>query len=234
MKRKWILWMMALALAAAPALVSAQNGPGPDDEDEAGMDMPQQPGGPGMGPGQGMGMGPGQGMGPGGMDRQMMKGRMMRGGMGGPGFISEEEVLKTINKHDPAFGKKMEQLREAAPGKYKMVIQMSGKLFAAARMEKDESLEKDAVRALSLEFESKELSMSYGKASDSEKKEIKAKLSKALSELFDLKSKGQELRVKRMEEDLGNLKKRLEKRKANKDKIVQQRLDQLTGEGYGW
>ena len=230
MKRKWMLWTLVLTLAAAPALINAQEGPGPDDEEDIEMDMPQKPGGPGMG------MGPGQGMGPGGgMDRQMIiKKRMMRGGMGGPGFMSEDEVMKVINKHDPAFGKKLGQLSEAAPGKYKMVMQMSGKLFAAARMEKDEGIEKDAVRALSLEFESKELSMSYGKASDSEKKEIRGKLGKVLSELFDLKSRGQEIRVKRMEEDLGNLKKKLEKRKANKDKIVQQRLDQLTGEGYGW
>ena len=101
-------------------------------------------------------------------------------------------------------------------------------------MEGDESLEKDAVRGLALEFESKELSMKFNKASDADKKAIKDKLKTVLSELFDLKSKGQELRVKRMEGEIGSLKKKLESRKANKGKIVDQRLEQLTGEGYGW
>lgn len=115
-----------------------------------------------------------------------------------------------------------------------MVIQMSGKLFAVGKMEKDESIEKDAVRALALEFETKELSVKYGNASDSEKKAIKESLRTKLGELFDLKTRGQELRVKHMEREIGKLKKNLENRKANKGKIVDQRLEQLTGEGYGW
>jgi hypothetical protein len=40
--------------------------------------------------------------------------------------------------------------------------------------------------------------------------------------------------VKRTEDEIGRLKKKLEKRKADKSKIVDQRLDQMTGEGYGW
>lgn len=183
-------------------------------------------------------MGPGmqQGRG-GGMDEERMivrKRKMIKQGMGGPGFMDQDEVLAVIKKHDPAFAKKVSELGENAPAKYRMLMQMSGKLFNAARMEKDGSLEKDAVRALALEFESKELSVKYNGASDSDKKVIKDNLKGVLSELFDLKSKGQELRVKHMEREISKLKKNLENRKANKAKIVEQRLEQLTGEGYGW
>ena len=154
--------------------------------------------------------------------------------MGGPGFVSEEEALAIIGKYDPAFAKKAEGLKTSAPAKSHMLMEMAGRLLAAAKAGEGAGTEKDAVRMLSLEFESKELSVKFDKASDSDKKSVKEALRAVLSELFDLKSKNQELRVKRMEADLGRLKKKLEERKANKSKIVEQRLDQLTGEGYGW
>jgi hypothetical protein len=242
MKKDLIFWLMALALGVVPALqVSAQEGPGPDDEPGFSDEGPEGPGEPGMGP-RGP-MGPGGKMGPGmrqgGMeDEQIMikkrKMMMKKQGFGGPVFLDEDEVLAVIKKHDPEFAKKVTELREAAPAKYKMLVQMSGKLFGAARMENDEALEKDAVRALSLEFDSKELSLKYDKASDADKKAIKEKLRGVLSELFDLKTKAQELRVKRMEKEIAKLKKNLDSRKANKAKIVEQRLEQMTGEGYGW
>ena len=238
MKNRAIFWITVLALTLAPAVsVTAQEGPeddGPGAEMMDDGDRPGMPGGFGQG-GPGMRGGRGENMGGPGMKQMMIKKRMMKGqGMGGPGFLSEEETLAVIKKHDPAFAKKVEGLREMAPAKYKMVIQMSGKLFAVGRMEKDESMEKDAVRALALEFETKELSAKYGNASDSEKKAIKESLRVKLGELFELKTRGQELRVKHMEREIGKLKKNLESRKANKTKIVEQRLEQLTGEGYGW
>ena len=251
MNKKITFWLMTLALAAVPAFNAAaqeEPGPGPEDEIEMSEDGPDRPDfEPGMGQGMGQGMGPrGQMGGPGmkqggkqrgGMDEERMivkKKKMMKQGMGGPGFVSEEDTLGIIKKHDAAFAKKVGELREIAPAKYKMILQMSGKLFAMAKMQQDESIEKDAVRTLALEFESKELSLKYNKASDADKKSIKDKLKGVLSELFDLKSKGQELRARHMEKEIGRLKKNLEARKANKAKIVEQRLEQLTGEGYGW
>jgi len=239
MNKKLTLWTMALALLCAPAFAAAQEGPGPEDEEEVEM-MEDGPGESGMRPGMG---GRGQ-MGPGmqqrgqgqDMDQERMlvkKRMMMRQGKEG-GSFPEEKVLGVIKKHDPAFAKKVEDLKETAPAKYKMVLQMSGKLFAMARMQQDETIEKDAVRALALEFESKELSLRYNKASDSDKKSIRERLKVVLGELFDLKSKGQEMRARHMEEEIGRLKKNLEKRKASKAKIVEQRLEQLTGEGLGW
>jgi len=185
-----------------------------------------EPGGPGMGQGMRPGMQQ-RGMG----QRQMMNKKAMRGGMG---FISGEKALEIIKKNDPDFARKLEGMRETAPAKYKMVIQMSGKLLGMARMARDESVEKDAVKGLALEFESRELSLKYNKASDPEKKEIKSRLKVVLSDLFDVKTRGQELRAKHMAQEIERLNKKLEKRKANKSKIVDQRLDQLTGEGYGW
>ncbi len=239
MNKKIILWAAVMALVSGPALkVLAQEGPG--DEDEIEMNEGGPGGGPGMQPGMGQGrgqMGPGM-KGEGGMSQEKMmirKKMMMREGKGGgPGFMQEDEILAMITKYDPAFAKKIGDLKEIAPGKYKMIMQMSGKLFGMARMQQDESIEKDAVRALSLEYDTKELGLKYEKSSDADKKTIKETLRGKLSELFDLKTKAQELRVKRMDAEIASLKKNLESRKVNKTKIVEQRLEQLTGEGYGW
>jgi uncharacterized protein (DUF2164 family) len=234
---------MALALVCAPAFAAAQPGPGAEEEDEIEMMEGEGPEGmhPGMGGGRGPMGGPGMGQergpmmqerGQKGQQRMVIKKRMQQ--RGGEGFFPEEKVLAVIKKHDPAFAKKVAEMREATPAKYKVIMQLSGKVLGAVKQQQDENLEKDAVRTLALEFESKELSLKYNKASEADRKGIKAKLKDMLSELFDLKSKAQELRVKRTEDEIGRLKKKLEKRKADKSKIVDQRLDQMTGEGYGW
>ena len=168
--------------------------------------------------------------GPGGQGE--MKGMKER--EGGPGFMSEDETLTVIKKHDPAFAEKLAVFRNEAKAKYKMLIMMGGKMFSGARLEANKDMEKDAVRGLSLEFDTKELGLKYDKASDSDKPAVKADLKVKVAELFDLRLKGQEMRVTRMEKDLARLKKNLENRKTNKAKIVEERLGQLTGEGFGW
>ncbi len=245
MNRKFVLWLGVLALTAVPALTAAaQEGPD-EDSPEAAMsdDGGLPPGGPGMGMGQGMGPGMGQGMGHGmmggrakmgGRGQGMGPGMGMRMGQGGPGFLSDDETLALIKKYDADFARKVSDLRAAAPAKYRMVLQMSRRLFGMAKMEQDPALEKDAVRGLSLEYDSRELAGKYDRASDAEKKAIKTALRGKLAELFDLRLKGQELRVKRMEGEIARLRKNLETRRANKAKIVDLRVDQMTGEGFGW
>jgi hypothetical protein len=55
-----------------------------------------------------------------------------------------------------------------------------------------------------------------------------------VAELFDLRLKSQERRVARVEKDLAKLRKNLETRKANKAKIVDERVGQMLGDGIGW
>lgn len=219
MNRKNIFLSAVLALAAAPALnCAAQEGPEQEGDEVMGEAVPGQPA-------------HAQGM------KGFMGGRAgmnERKGPGGAGFLSEDETLAVIKKHDAAFARKVEDLKTIAPAKYKMLLHMSGNLFAMAKMEQDANMEKDSVRVLALEFDSKELSIKYYKAADADKKAIRESLRADLSELFDLKTKGQEMRVKHMETEMARLKKNLAARKASKAKIVDQRLDQMTGEGAGW
>ncbi|OGS12966.1 MAG: hypothetical protein A2234_02990 [Elusimicrobia bacterium RIFOXYA2_FULL_58_8] len=256
MKNIIVMWLGVMALAAAPAGLWAQEGPEGSDMEE--IEITE--GGPGPAH-AGMGMqrkGPGAKKGikemrwiekddeagePGEGRRMTVKVRKMMGGEEGGGmgmglrgrnFMSEEETLAVIKKHDPAFAKKVGDLKTAAPAKYHMAMQLSGRMLAGNKMEGDASAEKDAVRVLSLEFDVKELSRKIEKATDSEKSAIKDTLKAKVSELFDFRTKGQERRIKSMDADISKLKKKLEDRKANKTKIVEQRVDELIGEGYGW
>ncbi|MBU2573939.1 MAG: hypothetical protein KKH28_07690 [Elusimicrobia bacterium] len=164
-------------------------------------------------------------------------GNSMRGkrfGGGKSGFLDEDEVFETIEKHDPKFAEILADLRETAPAEYKMTVNVARKLLNRSAKENDEKIEADAVREIALEYETKKLSRKYEKASDADKAAIKTELKAKLSELFDLRLKGHEIRVQRMEKELAKLKKNIKTRKASKDKIVQERLSQMTGEGFGW
>lgn len=210
-----------------------EDGPG------TGMGPGGQGGGPGMMQQGGRMGGPGM-MGKGQRQMKMKVRKNMRPGMGEGRFGwqeedgAEEKLLDLIKKHDPSFHGKLLKLRESAPAKYRVTMRMSGKALMMAKRDQDPTLEKNAVRMLALEYETRELSLAYEKAKDSEKPKIKAELKKGLSELFDLRLGYQEVRVKRMEKDLARLKSQIEKRKSSKAKLVEGRLEQMTGEAMTW
>jgi len=254
MKKKLVMSFGIAVLTLVPAVYSAaQTGDGADVEENESLQNDQR--GPGGQDNRGMnnnqrGQGGQGGQGNRGMNNNQ-RGQDNRGmsgkqhGFGGMdegngmrgdnrGYVNEDEILSVMKKHDPAFAGKLAELKNIAQPKYRMVLMMANRALGAARMGKDENSAKDVVRVVSLEFDSKELSIKYDKAADAEKAGIKADLKVKVAELFDLRLKGQESRVKMMEKDLAKLKKNLETRRANKDKIVEERLGQLTGENSGW
>jgi hypothetical protein len=241
---KKIVWLMAglLVLTTASSYILAQE---PEGDERIGEEEIMEEGpGPGfrreMGQ-QGMEFGPGLKPGMGNEQRgqrermfEIRNIRKERIGQQEGGFEVEEEVLLIIKKYDPKLLEKLEELKSIAPAKYKIVLRTASKMFMFAKMEKDVSLEKDIVRAFSLEYEVRELAGKYEKATDKEKESIKKELQTKVSELFDLKLKGQEIRIKKMDKELAKLRKQLDGRKASKSKIVKERVDELTGEGYTW
>ncbi|MEI8190627.1 MAG: amino acid--tRNA ligase-related protein [candidate division NC10 bacterium] len=71
------------------------------------------------------------------------------------------------------------------------------------------------------EFKVRQLMHGAKKAQGAEKETFKKDLEKALGEEFDAKLAGHELKLKKMQDEISQLKARIEKRKAVKDKIVQ-------------
>jgi hypothetical protein len=251
MKKMFAVFFGSLFVLAASLPYAAAQDEGMDEEAEieevfeGGPGMGMGPGGrPGGGPGMMQGQqGPMGGPGMGGPQQRQMKVKVrktMRPGMGegrfgwDDGDGGEEKVLELIKKHDPAFHGKLLKLRESAPAKYKVAMRMSGRTLMMTKIDQDPVLEKNSVRMLALEYETREMALAYEKAKDSEKAKIKADLKKNLSELFDLRLGNQEVHVKRMEKDLDRLKSQIEKRKSSKAKLVEGRLEQMTGEAVTW
>ncbi len=147
----------------------------------------------------------------------------------------EKEILGTIKKHDSTFAKKLEKLKETNKRKYKLILRQASKpLMMCKRHGGDVTMEKDMVEGIKLEYETRELSFKYKKASSSEKKAIEKKLKTKVARLFDLRAKGQELRIKNMNKEIGELQAKMKDRKAHKSEIVKTRVERLTGQGYTW
>lgn len=85
--------------------------------------------------------------------------------------------------------------------------------------------------------EARALAAQYAQAdSDETRTQAKAKLREKLETIFALQQKRRAFEIGKIEERLAKLKETMEKRDANKDPIVDRRLDQLTGgvDELGW
>ncbi|HOL62120.1 MAG TPA: hypothetical protein PK103_02000, partial [Elusimicrobiales bacterium] len=200
--KKIILALLVTLSFASVGFVNNLSAQSPGEEmsqAEEGEDMPDiGPYGMGMGPGNPMG-GPGMGM-----KRNIKKPGigMQRMGQGQREFFDdgmESKVLEIIKTNDPEFHKKIIALKGADTVKYRQIIKMSFNFLTFARNLEDKTIEKDIVKGISLEYDVRELGLKYEKASDSDKTKIKEEIKSKLNALFDIRTKVQELRVKRLE-----------------------------------
>jgi len=147
----------------------------------------------------------------------------------------ELKIIEIIKTYDPSFASKLEQLKKDDPFKYKNVMRMAGASLASSRNIDDKDVEKNIVREISLEYEVRELSFEYNKASSNDKANIKSQIKSKLSEIFDIRTAIRELRIKELEGKVAELKSDINSRKQNKDKIIEQRLNKLTSkEAFDW
>ena len=80
----------------------------------------------------------------------------------------------------------------------------------------------------------RELTQKLRKAKDSEKAALKKDARVALGELFDARLAMEQSMVDKMSEHLAEKKEKLAKKKAAKDKLVDEKLDKLTGDAPSW
>lgn len=200
-----LLW----ALAAGPASVSAQ----PDRDDEPGM---EDEGGPEGGPEEMEGRMPPQGpMGRRGGGRMGMGREGGPGGRMGMGRGPEGGPDGEGGGMGPGF-------RDRARGRMR-------------EMAEDPEVRKVMQAREETRITVKKLMKTYRGEKDAKKKEeIKAELKKALDSAFDADLAAQGLRIKKMEEELGKLKERIGKRKGMKQKIIDKKLGELSGDEEGW
>lgn len=207
------------------ALLTVLNAQQADDFNAEEMTQPALRGP--MGGQMGLQMGPGQF----GGHREMGKKMRPQKGWDVPEDM-EVKIMEVIKRNDPSLAERLTKLKEYNEKKYKATLAIAARFLETARMSDDASFEKDVVTGIGLEYDVRELSISYAKASDSQKAQIKEQIKSKLNELFDIRTKGHQLRVKKLESEITKLKKGIETRKANKSKIVEQRLEQLIGDKY--
>ena len=81
-----------------------------------------------------------------------------------------------------------------------------------------------------LERQTHDLARQYRQAEGQEKQELEGKLRAALLETFEAKSQLQNQQVEHLEKQLQKLRSRLENRRKNREAIIDQRFEQLTGQ----
>jgi hypothetical protein len=87
-----------------------------------------------------------------------------------------------------------------------------------------------------LEGKSEDLADRARRSEGQEKEEAKRELKEVLGQLFDLREADKQWELKRLEDELSRLKESFDKRRAAKDKIVERRLEEMTGEAgdFDW
>ncbi len=158
------------------------------------------------------------------------------GGHPGPPPVLNErqksEVISFIQKYMPSNYEMLREIKEADPGRYNQILLENYRIMTELKelAKIDTEAYKDSLKAIKLEDESIRLAKQYRKATgEDEKGQITKKLKTILNELFDLREKERARRIKQLEQELTRLKESLNSRKKNKDTIVQQRIDELTG-----
>lgn len=141
----------------------------------------------------------------------------------------EEEVLEFLENNFPRRHDRMMKMRKRSPKKFRRYMKDDLPRFRRLRMMKEADPDEFQwqKKHLKQRTESHELVDQYFEATDADKPQIKTKIKEQLSELFDLKHKHQQQRVKRAEKKLTKLQRRLERRVKNRDQIIEKRLNEL-------
>jgi hypothetical protein len=175
---------------------------GPGDRRGPPPNGPGKPGGPG-----GMGMGPGGMMQPGG-------GMMPGGGMGGPG---------APGGMPPGMGPGTDPF-QGPPGK-------GGRMFGPPMMREmdDPEMFKLLKQDMELEQQSRALARDYRNVPEGQREKVKKQIVELINKQFDVRQQRRALELKRLEDQLKQLREMVEKRaKARKD-LVEKRITELIG-----
>ena len=209
--KKWTMALTSLMMLSLAASAFAQKGPGgprPDLDDD-GPEM-EEPG-----------------------DRPMprARGQNQRGPRGpmGPGMDernpeAEKEAMDYLKKQAPELDEELSRLKKDRPEVFHKQFQ---RYMIAHRNPK---LRDEVIKGLKAEFKVRRLVKAVRDAKGGDKDKLKKDLEGALSEQFDANLARMEARLKKMQETIGDLKARIEKRRGLKDQIVKKRLGEMTGE----
>lgn len=145
---------------------------------------------------------------------------------------SEKQYLKAVDAQTKA---ELEQIKQYDKQKYSELLMEAyfnshSRPFFRMDPEEKEIIERQkTIAKLGISVEA--LKLKYKHAESSEKNKIKSDLNKTLFTLFDLKEADKKFKIAMLQEELEQLKKSINVRAKNRDKIVERRLQDLIGEG---
>jgi hypothetical protein len=159
-----------------------------------------------------------------------------------PMELSNEELAKLMKFYqqiDPDIKIKMNRLQESEPIRYQMEIErLYREQEYLARLEKEvPERYKAAIEMRRLSAGTEKMAELYKKtAQESERSKIETDLRNTLSQLFDLKEKEKKLEIERIRDRLEKLEQEMNERHKNREIIIKNRLNELTGKGsvYEW
>jgi len=138
----------------------------------------------------------------------------------------EEEILGFIKGHNSEMHDHLLAVRGRNPRGFRH------KMREMRPMLKHPEARDRFVRNMKGELKVRKLAQAYRQGED--KEAVKKELRAALGEQFDAKLSAHEARISIMQKEIESLKEKIQKRKGLKDKLVEKRLNELTGEEESW
>jgi hypothetical protein len=139
-----------------------------------------------------------------------------------------DKLMEFLKENAPEMYKDLENLREKAPDVFKR------KLFGFGPIMHDADAQEMFKRNAKVEAEVRRVLQAVKKAKGSEKDALRGDLEKALGEQFDARLAQQEFKLKKMQEEVSNIKSRIDKRRALKEKIVKKHAADMLGDLESW
>lgn len=156
------------------------------------------------------------------------------------GELSEREVIEFLKENLPQALSELRELKNEDPEDYEESIEGYGEhiqWYYEVR-EDDPKTAEAMLKAERLDYESWEVMEKYEDAeSDAARKAIKDKVEKMLDEIFEARMMESAYEIRELEEEIAEIKAIMEKRRANKDKIIKKQLDDMiddTDEDLEW
>jgi len=144
---------------------------------------------------------------------------------------SVRQTLAFIKKYKPIFAKNMVARLKSDPNRFRSRfrdISYSARRLAELK-KSDPRRYARAEKMYALEAESDRLVEHYKEVSEAEKPQVEVQLTKVLGQLFDLRLEEERERLQNLMKEVEAMKKRIELRSANKDRIVDREVTSKLG-----
>jgi len=147
--------------------------------------------------------------------------------------MDEWTIPPLFKELSPFTASRMEEMADMHSGKFRRVAQRVHRMMREMEGRQLPAMEEFERRAnmMMMGDEIERLADKFRAAKDEkDRARLEKKLKEKLAALFDEKETAQRSRIKRMKKDLEEMKAKLDKRRRIRDRIIQRRLEELTGD----